>query len=402
MPAAAPEGAPAPLSGELPAAVLAAAPTSWSAYVHVPFCATRCGYCDFNTYTADELGGGINSKTYPEFVAREIELAARVLGGHRGPLHSVFFGGGTPSLLSAAAVAGLLGRLRSTFGFLSDAEITLEANPESVSVTQFAALAEAGVTRVSLGMQSAVAHVLAALDRTHRPERVAQAVSEARAAGIGQISLDLIYGSPGETDTDWLRSLHAALDLSPDHVSAYALTVEEGTRLAARIRRGELAHVDDDVLADRYLIAEETLSAAGYSWYEVSNWARTPAARCRHNLAYWTGGDWWGFGPGAHSHVGGLRWWNLRHPSAYAARVERGQSPAQARELLDEATRKFEEVMLEVRLADGWSLRPGARPLAARLAADGLIEPDQLRAGRVVLALRGRLLADAVVRALTG
>jgi putative oxygen-independent coproporphyrinogen III oxidase len=378
--------------------------SGFAAYLHVPFCAARCGYCDFNTYTAAELAGGVTVESYPQLLAAEIALAAPQLAG-RAPVSSVFFGGGTPSLLAADAVGGLLRRLAEEFGLAEDAEVTLEANPESVSYDYFAALVDVGVNRISLGMQSAVPGVLAALDRTHRPERVAAAVGEARAAGIGQLNLDLIYGAPGESDADWAASLAAAVQLEPDHVSAYALTVERGTRLAARIRRGELAGVDDDVLAERYVLADEALGAAGYSWYEVSNWARRPAARCRHNLAYWTGADWWGFGPGASSHVAGVRWWNVRHPSSYAARVRAGQSPQQDREVLDGPARQLERVLLGVRLADGLpvaDLEPAVRPAAAALVGDGLLSAGALAAGRVVLTRRGRLLADAVVRALTG
>jgi putative oxygen-independent coproporphyrinogen III oxidase len=401
MPAALPEGnVPVPLDGAVPPeAVGAVAEAAFSVYVHVPFCASRCGYCDFNTYTAAELPG-VNLAGYPELVGRELALAGRVLPG-AGPVHTVFFGGGTPSLLPPADVARTLRRIGDIFGLREGAEVTLEANPETIDERRAAGYAAAGVTRVSLGMQSAVDHVLAVLDRVHTPGRAVAALEDCRRAGIGQVSLDLIYGTPGETAGDWATSLEVALGAEPDHLSGYALTVEPGTKLAARVRRGELAPPDPDVLADRYLAADAAAAAAGLTWYEVSNWARTPAARCRHNLGYWRGGAWWGVGPGAHSHLPGLRWWNLRHPASYADRLRAGRSPAAGREVLDEETRRFEEVMLRVRLAEGLprrSLSPGGMAAAEQVVADGLLQPA---GDRLVLTPRGRLLGDAVVRAIT-
>jgi coproporphyrinogen III oxidase-like Fe-S oxidoreductase len=267
-----------------------------------------------------------------------------------------------------------------------------------------AALREAGFTRISLGMQSAAPHVLAVLDRVHEPGRPARCAQWAREAGFEHVSLDLIYGTPGETDADWRESLEAALAAGPDHISAYALIVEEGTRLAAQVRRGEVAVPDDEAMADRYLAADDLLSARGLGWYEVSNWAATPDARCQHNLLYWTGGHWWGVGPGAHSHVGGVRWWNVKHPAAYAARLTAGTSPGLAREVLTEPERRLEEIMLLTRLDSGCpvGLLTAAGQGAARTAvADGLAEQDAYAAGRVVLTTRGRLLADAVIRGLT-
>jgi oxygen-independent coproporphyrinogen-3 oxidase len=296
----------------------------------------------------------------------------------------------------------LLRAIDETFGLAPGAEVTTEANPESVDAASLAALRAAGFTRVSLGMQSAAPHVLATLDRVHTSGRPAQAAREARAAGFKHVSLDLIYGTPGESDDDWRASLDAALAAEPDHLSAYALIVEPGTRLAAQVKRGAIAAPDDDVLADRYEIADEALAAAGMQWYEISNWASSPEDACRHNLGYWRGGDWWGIGPGAHSHVGGVRWWNVLHPSTYAARLTENASPAAGRELLDAATRRVERVMLELRLADGLPLDvldAAGRAAAAQAAADGLAT---LADERLHLTLRGRLLADAVVRSLLG
>ena len=342
---------------------------AFGVYIHVPFCATRCGYCDFNTYTATELGGGADQAAYADTLSAEIALAARVLGDGP-PAQTVFFGGGTPTLLPAADLVRTLQLVRDTLGLASDAEITTEANPESVDQAYLAELREGGFTRVSLGMQSARPHVLAQLERRHTPGRAAAAVQEAHKAGFEHVNLDLIYGTPGESDDDWRASLDAAISAGPDHVSAYALIVEDGTRLAGQVRRGEIPMPDDDVLADRYLIADEMLSKAGLRWYEVSNWAVDREARCLHNELYWRSADWWGFGPGAHSHVGGVRWWNVKHPSAYAAKLAAGESPAAARELLGDEDRRVERVLLQTRLSDGLDpaeLTPSGRKAAADL-----------------------------------
>jgi putative oxygen-independent coproporphyrinogen III oxidase len=402
VPSALPEGDPAPTDGSLPDAALAGvADRPFGVYVHVPFCTVRCGYCDFNTYTVADLGAtaerpGASRATYAEAAVAEVRLARRVLGDP-APVRTVFLGGGTPTLLPPADLARVLAAVDDELGLAPDAEVTTEANPDSVTLADLEALREAGFTRVSFGMQSAVPRVLEVLDRTHDPARVPDVVAWARAAGFEQVSLDLIYGTPGESLADWEGSLDAALACAPDHVSAYSLIVEDGTALARRVRRGELALPDEDDLADKYAVADARLTAAGLSWYEVSNWAR-PGAECRHNLLYWTGADWWGVGPGAHSHVGGVRWWNVRHPAAYADRIGAGASPAHAREVLDEETRRVERVLLELRLHSGL-------PLDA-LDDDGRAAvPEQVERGlvvvegeRLVLTDRGRLLADGVVR----
>jgi oxygen-independent coproporphyrinogen-3 oxidase len=304
-------------------------------------------------------------------------------------------------VLPPGDLARVVAAIDAEFGLARDAEVTTEANPDSVTAADLAALREGGINRVSFGMQSAVPRVLRVLDRTHDPLRVPQVVEWARSAGFEQVSLDLIYGTPGESLEDWRISLESALASRPDHLSAYALIVEEGTALARRVRRGELPAPDDDDLADKYLLADETLEGAGLGWYEVSNWAAGPGDRCRHNLLYWTGGDWWGAGPGAHSHVGGVRWWNVRHPAAYAARMDAGVSPAHAREVLDEEVRRTERVLLEIRLRDGLAvevLDDAGRAALPGLLDRGLLEREALGRGAVVLTLRGRLLADAVVR----
>ena len=396
-----PEGDPPPLDGSLPESAQAEiALRSLGLYVHVPFCITRCGYCDFNTYTAAELGSrpAASRSGYVEGVITELDLAARVLGPDAPPVSTIFLGGGTPTLLPPGDLGRVVTAIEQRFGLAVDAEVTTESNPESVSAGDLARLREAGFNRISFGMQSAVPAVLATLDRVHTPSRPAQAVAEARAAGFGQVSLDLIYGTPGETLADWETSLAAALAVRPDHLSAYALVVEPGTRLAARIRRGELAMTDEDDLADKYLVAEDRLTAAGYTAYEVSNWATSAASRCRHNLGYWHGDHWWGIGPGAHSHVGGVRWWNVKHPEAWAARLESDASPAYAREMLGTEQRRTERVLLELRLHDGL-------PLEVLTGSERIRLPDLLDRNlvvvtdnRLVLTLRGRLLADGVVR----
>jgi putative oxygen-independent coproporphyrinogen III oxidase len=404
MPARLPDGAPAPADGALPETALAQlGERPLAVYVHVPFCASRCGYCDFNTYTAEELPGGVNRGSFAASAIAELRLARRTLGPDAPPVETVFFGGGTPTLLPPEDLAAILATIDDELGLAPGVEVTTEANPESVTPASLALLRDAGFTRISLGMQSAVPHVLEVLDRRHTPGRPAAAAAEARAAGFEHVSLDLIYGTPGERDEDWRASLEAALAAAPDHISAYALTVEPGTRLHAQVRRGGLPLPDEDELADRFELADELLGRAGLSWYEISNWAVGPEARCRHNLNYWRGGDWWGVGPGAHSHVGGLRWWNVLHPSAYAQRLGDGRSPAAAREQLDDETRRFERIMLETRLATGLDvalLSDAGRAAARRAVTDGLAEPAALEAGHVRLTRRGRLLADAVVREL--
>jgi oxygen-independent coproporphyrinogen-3 oxidase len=407
MPSALPDGEPAPADGALPAGALAGlGARPFGLYVHVPFCARRCGYCDFNTYTAAELGGGsVAAASYAGLAEREIGLARRVLGDVGRPVDTVFVGGGTPTLLPPADLGRILATARAELGIRPDAEVTTEANPDSVDRAALEQLRAAGFTRISFGMQSAVPHVLATLDRTHDPERVPEVVGWARAAGFAHVSLDLIYGTPGESLADWQVSVESALAMAPDHVSAYALVVEEGTRLAGQVRRGLVAAPDDDDLADKYLLADELLTAAGLAWYEVSNWATEPAARCAHNVGYWSGADWWGIGPGAHSHVGGTRWWNVKHPAAYAARLAEGRSPAQAREVLDDEQRYAERVLLGVRLREGVALAElsaAGRSGAAAARRDGLLDPAEHDAGRAVLTLRGRLLADGVVRQLVG
>jgi len=406
VPSALPDGELAPADGTLPASAREGAGSrDFGLYIHVPFCAVRCGYCDFNTYTATELEG-VSQASYPAQAIAEIEFAREAFessGVPHRPLSTVFVGGGTPTLLGPEPLALMLQKARETFGFVEGAEVTVEANPDSVSSEDLDALKSAGVTRVSFGVQSSDPSVLETLDRTHNPERVPEVVQWAKDAGL-QVSLDLIYGTPGETVESWRATLSSALELAPDHASAYALIVEKGTALAARISRGELAMPDDDLHAEMYTLADELFHQAGYSWYEVSNWARTPAHYSRHNHSYWTSQDWWGIGPGAHSHVGGTRWWNVKHPSAYASRMGQGVSPAYAREILGEQAIQMEQILLGIRLAEGLDaslISPDHRPLLAEWVSRGLLDGASLLAGRVVPTLQGRLVADFMARELT-
>jgi len=384
----------APVAGDVPFGV----------YVHVPFCRVRCGYCDFNTYTASELRG-VRRDDYAGHAVREIEWAATVLdrsGVPRRPVSTVFFGGGTPTMLPASDLAMILRAIDDTWGILPGAEVTTEANPDSVDASSLQTLREGGFNRISYGMQSAVPHVLATLDRTHDPLRVPVVVDLAKQQGL-DVSLDLIYSTPGESLADWRTSLDAAIACEPDHVSAYSLIVEDGTAMGRMVARGELPAPDDDLAADMYELADQVLGDAGYSWYEVSNWARGDTHASRHNLSYWKGHDWWGVGPGAHSAVAGTRWWNVKHPAAYANRVLAGESPAAGREVIDDETRYVERLLLAARVRGELAtseIRQEARGRVAGLIARGLVDGSAAVRGRIDLTLQGRLLADAVVREL--
>ena len=365
-------------------------------YIHVPFCAARCGYCDFNTYVPEGPG---QRQEFVEAALVELRRARAELGER--PAETVYIGGGTPTLLGADALLALVAGVADTFGLAPDAEVTTEANPESVDPALFRALRRGGFTRVSLGMQSAAAHVLRTLDRRHTPGRAVAAAVEAREAGFQNVSLDLIYGTPGETDADWDRTLDAALSAEVNHVSAYALTVEPGTALAAAIHRGTVHPPDDDDQARRFVRADERLQAAGLHWYELFSWASCEGARCRHNIGYWRSYDWWGVGPGAHSHVGGVRWWNVRRPAVYAQRLRQGHSPLAGREVLTAQERALEAVMLGLRLRAGLalsSLSEAAVHAAREQATRGRVV---ILDGRVQLTRDGRLFASAVTRELS-
>lgn len=405
-----PKGEIAPKDGLLPEqATLEAGKRTFHAYIHVPFCRVRCGYCDFNTYTSQEIGSSSQS-TFVNDLVSEIDFSKQVLdksGIAQRSLSTVFFGGGTPTLLPVEDLIAMLEKLRTVFGIEPDADITTEANPDSVNEDYLSKLKAAGFNRVSIGMQSAVPKVLSVLERTHNPENVSLAVLAAKNSGLAT-SVDLIYGSPTESLEDWVETLQQAISLDTDHISAYSLIVEPGTKLARQIKVGEVLEPDEDLHAEMYEVAEELLTKAGFTNYEVSNWSKSVATRSRHNIAYWQSMDWWGYGPGAHSHVGGVRWWNVKNPAAYTDRLLGNSSPALERELVDEENRDIERVMLEARLSDGMSLdwlkEKGFATAEAisNLLAEGLIDGPKVFAGTLTLTLKGRLLADYVVRKLLG
>lgn len=378
------------------------------AYVHIPFCSVRCGYCDFNTYTAGELGN-LRQSDYAKSLISEIAFSAEVLkqsNAQQRNFETVFFGGGTPSLLPAVDLISMLQSLKNQFGIAHSAEITLEANPDTVTEAKLEQLYAAGFNRISIGMQSADEAVLKTLDRTHNPTNVSLAVAKARAIGF-QVSLDLIYGAAGESLDSWRGSLQSAIELEPDHISAYSLIVEPGTKLARLVATGQLSAPDEDLQADKYELADNLLTAAGYLWYEISNWSKDQASQSKHNLAYWLGQDWWGFGPGAHSHIGNVRFWNLKHPASWAKRLEQFLSPALGRELLNVDQYALERILLESRLARGLELATleqlteNSPANLAQLLAEGLVDGEQLQNGILRLTLSGRLLADQVVRTLS-
>jgi oxygen-independent coproporphyrinogen-3 oxidase len=373
-----------------------------SAYVHIPFCASRCGYCDFNTYTAAELqrdGTSITAATYPDRVISEVSWLRTDKPADNRALSTVFFGGGTPTLIAAKELVRILQALKNDYGFTDDVEVTTEANPDSVTRQDLEILRAGGFTRISFGHQSSATNVLALLERTHTPGKTWDAISDARSAGFEHVSVDLIYGSPGETDADLVETLDQVSAADVDHVSAYSLIVEPGTRLAARVARGEIPNPSDDVAAHRYELIDNRLQSLGMTWYEVSNWAK-PGGECRHNIAYWRNQDWLGIGPGAHAHSAGTRSWNLKHPAAWAARVDEGVSATADLEVLDQSDIKHEDIMLGLRLREGLSLSAlGEAGLAqAELAVgEGLLDPEGFTAGKAVLTFQGRLLADGLV-----
>lgn len=408
-----PIGDPAPADGMLSNLTLEGAESrTFHAYVHIPFCKVRCGYCDFNTYTASELDGAKQSD-YADILISEIAFSKIVLNKSALPnrkLSTVFFGGGTPTQLPASDLVRILAALREAFDFEKGAEITTEANPDTVDFDYLAELQRGGFNRISFGMQSAIPEVLATLERTHNPENLPVVIEAAKKAGL-KTSVDLIYGAPGETLEQWKLSLEAAISLQPDHISAYSLIVEDGTKLARQIKSGDLPEPDEDLQADKYELADEMLNNAGFSWYEVSNWSKqvqdsVASNASAHNASYWTSQDWWGYGPGAHSHIGGTRWWNVKHPTNYASKISSGISPAAGRETLSARTRLEERILLEIRISKGLSIdvaklvNPDAAQLIAGFIADGLVEPRDAIGGVLKLTLKGRLLADSLVRQL--
>jgi oxygen-independent coproporphyrinogen-3 oxidase len=372
-------------------------------YIHIPYCVKRCGYCDFNTYTPSELkiteGLAQISNSYIDLLLMEIK-AAKSQVSQSANVPSIFFGGGTPSLMQPDDIGRVISTIKSEFTLLPDAEITMECNPDTVTKESLAAFRAVGVNRVSFGMQSAVKHVLATLDRTHNPENLLQATTWAKEVGFSEISVDLIYGTPGESLADWQTSIDAVLALPITHISAYALIVEEGTKLAAQIKRGEVAQVDDDLTAEKYLVADKAFTAAGFEWYELSNWAKS-GSLSKHNLAYWLGDNWWGAGPGAHSHLNGKRFWNVKHPNLYKERVLANQSPVADSEVLEELQIESERLMLSLRLPSGVDKQSLNELQLAELSSyveSGHLDQANWNQGRATLTLDGRLIADRILR----
>jgi putative oxygen-independent coproporphyrinogen III oxidase len=355
---------------------------SFGVYVHIPFCAHRCDYCDFATWTD-------RAHLVDQYVDACVADIERRAAGAMPAATSVFFGGGTPSLLPARHLARILDLIPRT----SDAEVTVECNPDSVDAAKFDTYLAAGVNRLSFGVQSMRGHVLAALGRTHDPANVERAISLARAAGVTNCNVDLIYGTPGESIDDWKATLEGALALGVEHVSAYALTVEPPTPLGQAVAAGRAEAPDDDDQADKYALADDALSAAGFEWYEVSNWAR-PGYACRHNQCYWDGSEYVGIGCAAHGYTNGRRWWNARLPERYVERIAAGGDAVSGDEHLDPQTAAEEAFSLALRTRAGAIASATADPILRELAENGLIAAARGR--RVVLTRRGRLLASDV------
>ena len=373
-----------------------------SFYIHIPYCVKRCGYCDFNTYTPAELqiSDGLSqiSNSYIDLVIEEIQQAKLAVGEATVP--TIFFGGGTPSLMEAGDIARVITKIKNLFTLSDDCEITLETNPDTVDKQKLAAFKAAGINRISFGMQSAVDHVLKTLDRTHNPQNLSQVTKWASEVGFEDISVDLIYGTPGESLADWQFSIDAALALPINHISAYALIVEDGTKLANAIKRGEIENVDDDLMAEKYLLADQAFTAAGFTWYELSNWSKS-GGQSEHNIAYWMNKNWWGVGPGAHSHLNGMRWWNVKHPNLYKSKISGNESPKLDQELLEPMQIESERLMLSIRLPSGISKDSLSSEQVKTLEPyldNGALDLDKWGAGSVSLSLTGRLIADRIVR----
>lgn len=372
-------------------------------YIHIPYCVKRCGYCDFNTYTPAELqlteGLTQISNSYIDLLVKEIEFARNQVG-ESAIVPSIFFGGGTPSLMEASDIKRVITAISKQFKLDPIAEVTLETNPDTVTKEKLKQFYDAGVNRISFGMQSSVPHVLKTLDRTHNPENLPQVTKWASEVGFKEISVDLIYGTPGESKQDWQQSINSALALPISHISAYALIVEEGTKLAAQIKRGEIAKPDDDLTAEKYIMADKAFTTAGFNWYELSNWAK-PNSQSKHNLAYWLGHNWWGAGPGAHSHINGKRFWNVKHPNLYKQKIQANETVILDSEVLEGSQIESERLMLSIRLPQGLEKNTLNNQQILELTDyvnSGHLDQENWNLGRATLTLDGRLIADRIVR----
>ena len=372
-------------------------------YIHIPYCVKRCGYCDFNTYTPAELqlteGLTQISNSYIDLLVKEIEFARNQVG-ESAIVPSIFFGGGTPSLMEASDIKRVITAISKQFKLDPIAEVTLETNPDTVTKEKLKQFYDAGVNRISFGMQSSVPHVLKTLDRTHNPENLPQVTKWATEVGFKEISVDLIYGTPGESKQDWQQSIDSALALPISHISTYALIVEEGTKLAAQIKRGEIAKPDDDLTAEKYIMADKAFTTAGFNWYELSNWAK-PNSQSKHNLAYWLGHNWWGAGPGAHSHINGKRFWNVKHPNLYKQKIQANETVILDSEVLKGSQIESERLMLSIRLPQGLEKNTLNNQQILELTDyvnSGHLDEENWNLGRATLTLDGRLIADRIVR----
>jgi len=372
-------------------------------YIHIPYCVKRCGYCDFNTYTPAELqlteGLTQISNSYIDLLVKEIEFARNQVG-ESAIVPSIFFGGGTPSLMEASDIKRVITAISEQFKLDPIAEVTLETNPDTVTKEKLKQFYDAGINRISFGMQSSVPHVLKTLDRTHNPENLPQVTKWASEVGFKEISVDLIYGTPGESKQDWQQSIDSALALPISHISAYALIVEEGTKLAAQIKRGEIAKPDDDLTAEKYIMADKAFTTAGFNWYELSNWAK-PNSQSKHNLAYWLGHNWWGAGPGAHSHINGKRFWNVKHPNLYKQKIQANETVILDSEVLKGSQIESERLMLSIRLPQGLEKNTLNNQQILELTDyvnSGHLDQENWNLGRATLTLDGRLIADRIVR----
>lgn len=370
-------------------------------YVHVPFCRKRCGYCNFNTFTSYSLAPGFDRSTYPSLLEKEMEKAKKWQEEYKIPLKpasSVFFGGGTPTLLSPGQLSQILEAVRRTWGIEEGAEISVEANPDSVEGKELFELKRAGFTRVSFGIQSWEPRILKVLDRTHSPEAAWRAVRKARKAGLS-CSADLIYGSPSEKRKEWIKTVRFTSALGLDHVSCYALSIYPRTKMGRQLEKGEIRQESDSSQAADYEIADSLLSRRGYKWYEVSNWARE-GKECLHNLGYWKNDDWLGLGPGAHSHFSNLRFWDFSRPGAWAGTLQEGLLPWEG-EILSDREMKEEEIFLGLRLRSGLDLEKLQKQAGAKIQngpGPSLYGLAVLKGGVLFPTRRGRLLNDFLIR----